>query len=148
MIWYHEQHGAEAPFDDPDEIIKTRKGATPARNWQHSTARAFMSLMRDTAELRDAFALKDWPLQKRIEVVEEIIALIETFDQDPDTVSQQSFAYIRTFPQVDQQFDEMVTKDELEQMMDDFEEVVRQNRRLAESQAEREKFQCATGTHQ
>lgn len=132
MKWYHEELGELAPFDDPDEVIKTRKGATPARSWQHSTARAFMSLMKDTAELRDSFSLHYWPLKTRIEVVEEIVALIDTFDQDPDTVSQQAFAYIRTFPSVDQQFDEMVTEDELEQMMEDFAAVVKENRQSSQ----------------
>jgi len=131
MQWYHEQLGAEAPFDEPDEVIKTRKGATPARSWQHSTARAFMSLMRDTAELRDAFSLSDWPLEKRVEVVNEIIALIDTFDQDDDIVTQQAFAYVRAFPMVDLQFEQVVTQDELEQMMEDFECVLAENRRNA-----------------
>lgn len=133
MPWYYEELGAEAPFDDPDEVIQTRKGATPARNWQHLTARALLARMTQGAELRDAFSLHTWPLKKRVEVVNEVVALIDTFDQDADTVAQQSFAFLRTYHSVNLQFEQMVTEDELEQMMEDFAAVVEQNRKAAKA---------------
>jgi len=131
MTWYYEEMGAEAPFDDTDEVIKTKTGATPARSWQHTAARAIVALMRHTAELRDAFSLRDWPQPKRVELIKDVIMLIDTFEDDPGTIAERIFEHVRNHSSVDQQFEEMVTQDELSQMIEDTQSYIEETRHLA-----------------
>lgn len=131
MKWWYEELGAEAPFDDADEVIKTKSGASVATSWQHMTARAILAYVRLDAQLRDAFALKLWPQPERKVLTDDIIALINTIQDDPDTVAERIFARIRQNPSVNQQFEEMLTEDEIEQMVDDCQSVILENFDLA-----------------
>ena len=131
MKWMYEEIGAEAPFDDPDVVIKSKVGATAATSWHHYAARAIVALVRTDAQLRDAFALKDWPQPERILLTNDISNLILTAGKDLDTVADRIFARIRQRPSVDQQFDEMLTEDEIEQMLEDSQHFVREQHEMA-----------------
>lgn len=132
MKWAYEEEGAETPFDDSDEVIKTKTGASVATTWQHSTARAILQYVRTDAQLRDAFSLKDWPQSERIMLTNDIIAIISTVDAQPDDVAERVFARIRQYPSVDQQFEEMLTEDEVFDMVENCQYVILENRSLAE----------------
>lgn len=131
MKWAYEEDGAKAPFDDSDEVIKTKTGASVATSWQHSTARAILEYVRTDAQLRDAFALKDWPQSERIVLTGDIVALIDTVALTPDGLAERIFARIRQYPSVDLQFEQMLTEDELEQMIEDSQYVIEENHRLS-----------------
>lgn len=119
MSDYYIDMGAAAPYDDSDEVIKNKKGATEPRNWQHCLARTIMAIIANDCQLRDAFSIRIRDQNYRINIVNEIINIISDSTIGHSSKTESIIEYLRsTDGGTDAQFREMLEPEELEQIMD------------------------------